>query len=283
VTITLQERDAIHNQLLSAAARVQQLERRLALREQEITTALTEIDELRTAVERTDLSGLGLSSGYSGQRPSPSPGEAPEYEPQHDAPHGEASAMQLAELKRQLDEERKKRTQLERDLENLKVETSSGPFESRIQKDLNDARDQIERLQAALQVERQARERIAREYNEVKSRAPASGETGTSAEENLAAIQANQERLLATMRRQLEESERREKDLRDGLTAMQGEDGVDLAITVADLEAENSALQTRLDNEHVRNEGLAAKLRAAMRAADLIFRMNSDREAAPLP
>jgi predicted RNase H-like nuclease (RuvC/YqgF family) len=192
--------------------------------------------------------------------------------------------MQLAELKRQLDEEREKRTQLERDLENLKVETSSGPFESRIQKDLDDARDQIERLQAALQVERQARERIAREYDEVKSRPTASGgETSASAGETLAAVKANQERLLATMRRQLEESERREKDLRDGLTAVQGEDAVNLAITVADLEAENGALQTRLDNEHVRNDDLAAKLRAAMRAADLIFRMNSSREAAPLP
>jgi hypothetical protein len=83
------------------------------------------------------------------------------------------------------------------------------------------------------------------------------------------------------MRRQLEESEQRQKDLRDALTAVQGEDAVGLAVTVADLEAENDALQVRLDEEHVRNEDLATKLRAAMRTADMIFRMNSPREAAP--
>lgn len=278
VTITLQERDAIRDQLLTAAARVQQLERRLAVREKEIAAARTEIDELRNAVEVTDLSGLGLGARNVGQAPPPSPVEAP-------AGAGEvstapASAMQLAELKRQLGDERRKRTQLERDLEKLKIETSSGPFESRTQKELDVARAQIERLEAALQVERQARERIARQYAELKSRAPASRQGQASDGEDLAALKAKQERVLATMQRRLEESQQRENDLRDALTAAQGQDAVDLAVTVADLEAENDALQTRLDDEHLRNEDLASKLRAAMRAADLIFRMNSAREPA---
>jgi len=284
VTITLQERDAIHEQLLTAAARVQQLERRLAVREKEITAARSEIDELRTAVELTDLSGLGLGA-RGGQVPPPSAGEAPadRDRSEGEAAAGQASAMQLAELKRQLGEERQKRTELERDLENLKIETSSGPFETRMQKDLDDARAQIERLEAALQVERQARERMTREYEEIKSRAPTGMDTQRSGGEDLAALKANQERLLATMQRQLEESRQRENDVREALTAMRGENAVELAVTVADLEAENDALEVRLDEEHVRNEELAAKLRAAMRAADMIFRMNPRRQATPSP
>lgn len=278
VTITLQERDAIRDQLLTAAARVQQLERRLAVREKEIAAARSEIDELRNAVEVTDLSGLGLGARNVGQAPaSPSPAAGAEVAA---AP---ASAVQLAELKRQLGEEREKRAQLERDLEKMKVETSSGPFESRTQKDLDDARAQIERLEAALQVERQARERIARQYDELKSRPPAGQDQPASSGEELAALKANQQRLLATMQRQLEESQQREKDLSEALTAVQGENAANLAVTVADLEAENDALQVRLDDEHLRNEDLASKLRAAMRAADLIFRMNSQREPAGTP
>jgi chromosome segregation ATPase len=281
VTITLQERDAIREQLVMAAARVQQLERRLTVREKEIVEARTEIDELRNAVEVTDLSGLGLGA-RSGHLPPPSPGEAPadpDRSQEEAAAAGQAAATQLAELKRQLDAERQKRAELERDLQNLKVETSSGPFENRLQKEVEEARAQIERLEAALQVERQARERITQQYEEIKSRSPV---RTASDVDSVAAARATQDRLLATMRRQLEESEQREKDLRDALTAIEGENAVGLAMTVADLEAENDALQVSLDEEHVRSEELAEKLRAAMRTADMIFRMNQRREA-PAP
>jgi chromosome segregation ATPase len=282
VTITLQERDAIRDQLMMAAAKVQQLERRLSVREKEIAAAQSEIDELRTAVELTDLSGLGLGGRNVGRAPTPPPGEAPPA-PEGTQPRAAAapaSAMELAELKRQLADEKQKRAKLERDLKNLKMETSSGPFETRTQKELEEARAQIERLEAALKVERQARERISREYEEMKARPPAAVDAQASDGRVLAAFKANQERVLATMQRQLEESQQREGDLRAALSAVQGQNAVDLATTVADLEAENDALQTRLDGEHLRNQDLAAKLRAAMRTADMIFRMNSDQQPA---
>lgn len=280
VTITLRERDAIREQLLTAAARMQQLERRLAAREKEIAAAQSEIDELRTAVELTDLSGLGLG-GRSRRLQPPSPGEAPPDQQNEAAATDQVSAMQLAELQRQLGEERQKRAELERDLESLKVETSSGPFENRLQGDLEEARAQIQRLEAALQVERQARVRMAREYEELESRSAVSAAAQPTTGEDSAVVRANQDRLLATMRRQIEESEQREKDLRDALTAVQGEDAVGLAMTVADLEAENDALLVRLDEEHVQNEELATKLRAAMRTADMIFRMNEPGSVTP--
>ena len=51
----------------------------------------------------------------------------------------------------------------------------------------------------------------------------------------------------------------------------------------ASMRAENTALRARLDEEHRRTEGLAAKLRVATRITDLIFKMQAQQaQAQPL-
>ncbi len=126
------------------------------------------------------------------------------------------------------------------------------------------SRDDVERRFAALQAQAQ-------------SGAPAGDAPAKSASsEEIAALKERQRRVLASIQQDLEASKQREAEMRQTFESTNGNNGVALADTVVGLRTENSALQTRLDDEHQRNAELTAKLQLAQRVTDLIFRMQKN-------
>ncbi len=126
----------------------------------------------------------------------------------------------------------------------------------------------------------QERQKLAQRYEslqrqlETPAAAPATAPSDPQREE-IAALKERQQRVLASIQRDLAASQQREQELRDTLTATQGQDGLPLAESVGNLRAENQALQARLDDQHQRNSELAGKLKIASRVTELIFKMQT--------
>ncbi len=190
------------------------------------------------------------------------------------------SPQLVATLRARLIEEQRQRARLERDLKRMQEETSAGPFENKLQTDLRAAQDEIDQLRRTLQSERQERQKLAQRYEslqrqlETPAAAPATAPSDPQREE-IAALKERQQRVLASIQRDLAASQQREQELRDTLTATQGQDGLPLAESVGNLRAENQALQARLDDQHQRNSELAGKLKIASRVTELIFKMQT--------
>jgi DNA repair exonuclease SbcCD ATPase subunit len=196
-----------------------------------------------------------------------------------------ASAQkQIGRLEQQLAAEVKRRQEVEAEMKSLLQETSAGPFEhadnvveKHLRQELDRAHKEISDLRTTLTSERRDRSELERRFAALQAQVQATAAAAHSAapNEEVEALKERQRRVLASIQQDLEASKQREAELRQSLEAAQGPDGVSLADAVANLRSENSALQTRLDEEHRRNGDLSAKLQLATRVTDLIFKMQS--------
>ncbi len=310
-TIPASPANAMRYSLFQAERRVRDLEARLADKEREIAAAKGEIDGLR---EREKEARLGRDAGEAVgaqlaetaqesarvQPGSPPQSAAPEPPPADGgAANGGATAtgepepgstsQQLTWLHSQLTLERQQRQALEAELIQLQEETSAGPFENKLQSDLKDAKMEIEKLKATLEIERRAHQDLERRYADLRAQIEAAAATGSNDSigpraEEIAALKERQRRVLAGIQRDLAASRQHEQELRDALSQTQGEDAIQLADAIAGLQIENAALRLRLDEEHRNNGELSAKLNLASRVTDLIFRMQTrDGDRNPTP
>jgi hypothetical protein len=190
---------------------------------------------------------------------------------------GTDASPQLASLRVELESERSRRIDAEEQLAKLREETSGGPFETASQAALQESREEVQRLTDQLAAERGAREEVERRFAELAvqlEQQPSAG--GAIDDVEMTELQEEQRRLMAAINQDLEASKRREQELRETITSLQGEGAAPLTDQVRNLEAENLALQSSLDAEHERNIEMAAKLEVATRVADLIFKMRRE-------
>ncbi len=188
----------------------------------------------------------------------------------------------VAALRSDLAKERARREELERDLKQLREETSSGPFENSLDK----ARKQVAELQAQLDAERRAREKMARDFETLRTTTLGGAGSGDDAGQlrmELATLKREQQEVLASIEGELSESRAREYDLAAKLQIALDAPTSPPFEKIADLTKENLALRARLDEEHRRNTELATKLETAQRVTDLIFKMQATRSAPSAP
>lgn len=276
----------VQRELADTTQRIAELEQQIATREgelvdarQDASQARTELQELQAMVEKNRAPYVAMAASAAGSWDAYQARQA----------GGQGSSL-VATLREKLIAEREQRVRLERQLERLQAESaemSAGPFENRVQAELAEARKQVEELKEALRTEREARQDLAQRYEllqveleRLRQQPPAAA---APAAEEIAALEARQRRVLASIENDLLLSRQREAELRDALEASQGPDAAPLSAAVADLRSQNEALQTRLAEEHKNNRELSAKLNLASRVTDLIFKMRSAEARAPFP
>ncbi len=200
-------------------------------------------------------------------------------------------AAMVAELRTALKQEQTRRQKVETELARLKTETSPPPYASNpaSDADLAAANEQVVQLRAALDEERAARARLAQDFRTLQRRATAEndGVQNASAENTelrsqLEHLQQEKQTIAQSFKQSLAESQARTAELEHELTlarstdhAQPGADG-----ELANVQAENAALRSRLDEEHQRTEELGAKLKMALRVTDLIFKMQAQQTTA---
>jgi hypothetical protein len=191
---------------------------------------------------------------------------------------------QVAKLEQRLAVEVKRRQEVEAEMTRLLQETSAGPFEQstgvvekHLRDELDGARREIAELRTSFASERRERQELERRYAALQTQlqAATAAATRAAASEEVEALKERQRRVLASIQQDLEVSRQREGELRGTLEQTQGPNTVSLADAVTNLRSENSALQTRLDQEHQHNRDLTAKLQLAARVTDLIFKMQT--------
>jgi len=196
----------------------------------------------------------------------------------------------LAALRSELAQETKRRVVAEDELARLKRETSTSPFqkpagpEKQIEA-LVVAKQQVASLQTALAEERLMRERLTDELRVLQARSAGvtpAGSEDAAMRSQIETLQREKDALVDAFNRSLAESQRRSAELEQALAAAGSvpiaEDGSPAS---GNLRAENETLRQRLDDERRRTDELAAKLRAATRVADLIFKMQAQDAPAP--
>ncbi len=191
----------------------------------------------------------------------------------------------VARLQTALTQEQQRRQEIETQLARLKEETSTpayGPPDT-TRAELAAAKQQVVELRAALDEERAARERLAQDFRALQQRtateaagAEKAGAENAALRTRLQQLQEEKQNLTDSFNRSLAESQRHAAEIERQL----GETHVPPAVAdndgqVANVRAENTALRSRLDEEHRRTEELAAKLKVAMRVTDLIFKMQA--------
>jgi chromosome segregation ATPase len=288
--------EGLQREIVGTKQRIADLEQQLVARETELTAVRAETGDLRER-EQAARAELQELQAHVEQNRAPyvamAASNAGAWEAYQGRSAQDGGSSLVATLRQKLIDEREQRVRLERELERLQAqsaEMSSGPFErneGRTRKELSEAREQIEELKVALSTERRARQDLAERYEQLQvqfarlqNEQPAP--SGPASDE-LAALEARQRRMLASIERDLLLSRQRESELRNALEASQGADAVPLAATISDLRAQNDALQTRLDDEHRHNRELSAKLNLAGRVTDLIFKMRNANAAVAIP
>ncbi|MGH7785540.1 MAG: hypothetical protein ACRERC_01665, partial [Candidatus Binatia bacterium] len=196
-----------------------------------------------------------------------------------------AAERQVASLEERLAVEVQRRKEVETEMARLLQETASGPYdqadgavEKHLRQELTAARDEISMLRTTLASERRERQDLDQRYRalQAKVQANASDTARGGGSEEIEALKERQRRVLASIQQDLQASKQREAELRQTAQASAAASGgTSLATEVTGLRSENSALQVRLDDEHRRNQDLAAKLQLATRVTDLIFKMQS--------
>ena len=187
---------------------------------------------------------------------------------------------EIARLEVELEGERSRRVEAEEQLARLREETSAGPYEAAPTAELEEARAEIDQLTNQLANERKDRQDLERKFADLKlqveQQAAIPVPVAAAPNPQMAELQEDQRRLMAAIKQDLEASQRREAELRETISSLEGEGGAQLTDKVRNLESENMALQSSLDAEHERNVELAAKLEVATRVADLIFKMRRE-------
>ncbi len=292
---------SIRMQLSQAQSRIRELETALKVqseqgggivaalkeRERELTTELSETkqvastlkSELVQAETALATSRTELATAQSSLTEARAATEAAL------AAAGTEAAEKIATLKVELDGERNRRVDIEDQLTKLREETSAGPFDTASATALQEAQGEIERLKTQLSGEKKERDDLEKRFAELTLKLEQQPEPDADAgpDAEMAALQADQTRLMAAIEQDLAASRQREETLRTTIAAMQASENSapspasgKLVVQVKDLESENQALQASLDAEHDRNVELAAKLEVATRVADLIFKMRRE-------
>jgi predicted RNase H-like nuclease (RuvC/YqgF family) len=202
-------------------------------------------------------------------------------------------AATTARLQSALAQEQQRREQIETELSRLKQETSSPPYGDGhgSEAELTSAKREVVELRTALDQERAVRERLAQDFRALQQRADAesAGTQSANAENTELRLQLKQleeekQKITESFNRSLAESQQRATELEGQLAQAHTVDNANTtsAGDLTNIRAENSALRTRLDEEHRRTEELAAKLKIAARVTDLIFKMQGQRSGAPV-
>ncbi|MFI5397321.1 MAG: hypothetical protein ACHQ9S_17425 [Candidatus Binatia bacterium] len=268
------------------------LQEQLDQRSQDVERLQAEVTQLRQHESelQAKLDEVVASRGSTGSEPR---GEAAEATTaavaaaaerhQRDADAQSAGAM--AGLRAALADEQQRREQTETELARLKEETSTPPYaqNSATEADLAAAKQEVVQLRTALEDERAARERLAQDFHALQERV-STERTATAAvsgdapevRTRLQELEEEKQNLTQSFNRSLAESQQRAAELEGQLAlarsapSASARDG-----DAASVRAENTALRSRLDEEHRRTEELGAKLRVALRVTDLIFKMQA--------
>jgi predicted RNase H-like nuclease (RuvC/YqgF family) len=260
--------------------------------------------ELRAALDRAQASADagGAVSAPSGIAPGNTAAQAPADGAK--APNAGVAAAATERARRDLEQqqaatarlqsalaqEQQRREQVETELSRLKQETSSPPYGGghATQAELRAAKREVSELRAALDGERAARERLARDFRALQQRADAenAGAQSVDAESSALRLQLKQleeekQKITDSFNHSLAESQQRATELEAQLAQARMADNGNRASAgdLTNIRAENSALRARLDEEHRRTEELAAKLKIASRVTDLIFKMQAQGSA----
>ncbi len=257
------------------------LQQQLDERTREVQALQAEVAQIRgggapTAVPAASATTAAAAAGTeaAGTPPGP-PAPAPQA---------------VAALRSELAQETKRRAVAEEELARLKHETSTSPFQKATgpEKQLEAlvvVKQQVVALQGALAEERRTREQLADELRTLQARS--AGVTPAGAEDaamrsQIEALQREKDTLVDAFDRSLAESQRRSAELEQALAAARSQPATDDGSPAGGtLRAENETLRRRLDDERRRTDELAAKLRAATRVADLIFKMQAHDAPAP--
>jgi chromosome segregation ATPase len=269
-------------------------ERSVALQEQ-LEQRLQEVERLRGEVVQlrqhegalqARLDEVVASRGTVAAAPARGPAAASAASTQRAHREAEAqSAGAIAGLRAALADEQQRREQVETELARLKEETSAPPYEhsGATAADLAAAKQEVAQLRTALEDERAARERLAQDFRALQERAvtertaaeAASGDA-PQVRTRLQELEEEKQNITQSFNRSLTESQERATELERQLALARstsdpsaGDGGA------ASVRAENTALRSRLDEEHRRTEELGAKLKVAMRVTDLIFKMQA--------
>lgn len=240
----------------------------------------------------------GIAAGNTAAQASPDSAKAPSAAAAAAAEQMRRNLEQqqaaTARLQSALAQEQQRREQVETELSRLKQETSSPPYGGghASEAELTSAKREVAELRTALDQERTAREHLAQDFRALQQRADAEGAGTQSANaENtelrlqLKQLEEEKQKITDSFNRSLAESKQRATELEGQLAQAHTMDNANTT-SVGDLtniRAENSALRTRLDEEHRRTEELAAKLKVATRVTDLIFKMQAQGSARAIP
>jgi len=311
-SVPVQQAKALRSDLVADEARIHTLQDQLAERDRRIAAVQSELDAARVGAATGEhaaasppqappqpasaeppparASGQSAETAQAGP-PAPPPAAAAPTPDQRLA----AAERRIVKLQQQLALEVKRRRDVEAEMTRLLQETSAGPYEhadnvveKHLHEELDRARKEVNELRATLLTERRERSEIEKRFAALQAQANAAATTAEPRgvpNEEVEALKERQRRVLASIAQDLEASQQRETELREVLTRSQGSDGPAIADQVTALRSENSALQSRLDDEHQHNRDLSAKLQVATRVTDLIFKMRSAgaQPAAPMP
>lgn len=285
-----------------SAALQKQLEQRL----QEVERLRGEVDQLRQhegelqATLGEVLASRRTVAAVPARGPAAAKGKSPEPPGKADAAAAAAiaasagraqreaeaqSAGAIAGLRAALADEQQRRERVETELARLKEETSAPPYErsGAIDADLAAAKQEVAQLRTALEDERAARERLARDFRALQERAVTERTAAEAASRDtpqvrtrLQELEEEKQNITQSFNRSLAESQQRAAELERQLALTRSTSGPSPGDgDAASVRAENTALRSRLDEEHRRTEALGAKLRIAMRVTDLIFKMQA--------
>jgi len=262
---------AMYRLLGETEVRASELEQRLGAAELELAELRGEAPPPHLASRPTskpDDEGTAVGAPVE----SPVPGEIGNQE---------AQQMVVAALREELLSERAKRDNLQQELDHLRTEASSGPFERGSDPALTAARKEINGLKLALHQESRTREELRKRYEALRAATRKKGGNAAVAAENAALrgeisqLKQRQNDGLDSINRDLKASRKHEEELQAALVRAQtaGEQ----APKAGQLSKENETLRAEVEQQRQRNKTLQAKLKVAMRVSDLIFRMQGQK------
>ena len=275
----------------SSAERIASLQRALDDSAKTIAKLQTEIGQLRTREEELTNSLKEAIRERTGQPPLP---RSATMAPMPDS-------AEVAAMKKDLEQERKRRMDLEQQLARLKSETASPAFA-----DTSAQAREIGELRNALANEREAHKKLLNEVTALREKskqvslneAPKGG-GGTSESHALRTrlidLEKRHQEVMTSMARTVAADRKREDELMAELAKAQEQAAAaqagkvqTVAATTTDghpgaVEQENVRLRSLLEEEKHRNARLAAKVKLAGRVTDLIFKMQNQpaQEVAP--
>jgi DNA repair exonuclease SbcCD ATPase subunit len=268
------------------------LRQKLAEREETVDVLQSEVQRLQSRAQHMEATLERLNNqpaaGTSGESPA-TPDLTKDLVAAREA--ADAAHKQLAAARDELSAERHRREDVESQLARIKEETSTAPLTVGANEQLGEssalqqARQEVDDLRSRLEAERSQREQLAVQLQGLQEKQATSQQAaGADLQLRLTELQARHDEIVASAQRDLTASREREASLQGELVGAQQElvllreRASQVAVPVATLDqarAENDTLRARVEEIERRNRDLNAKLRTAMRVADLIFKMRA--------